>query len=61
MGGSNPVLMAITTDPELVKYIPTIVAQNEEELQRVSSELGRLLGANVHRLANGVVIIKFIC
>lgn len=36
---------------------PVIHANNEEELQTLSSELGRTLGANVFRLANGLVII----
>lgn len=51
------ILTIISTDNIVTNNIPTILAKDEEELQTISSELGSILGANVYRLSNGIVIL----
>ncbi|AZR73135.1 hypothetical protein BBF96_06890 [Anoxybacter fermentans] len=53
------ILAFITTDKELVQFSgkPVLYAKTEEELQKISSELGRILAGNVYRLTNGLVVI----
>ncbi|MCX7711456.1 MAG: hypothetical protein N2484_16570 [Clostridia bacterium] len=54
---NNHILIAVGLNRDLAENVPLILAENEEQLQTISSELGRILEGNVCRLANGLVII----
>lgn len=54
---SKQILIAVSLKKDLTKDLPAIIASSEEELQKVSSELGRILEGDVCRLANGLVVI----
>lgn len=52
-------ILAVTTSPELLlPGTPGIVVKDEQELEKIASELGKMFFADVHRLSNGVVLIK---
>lgn len=53
------ILAIVTIKPEKVQGggCPVICADNEEELQRVSLLVARILGGLVHDLENGVYFI----
>jgi len=58
-GISNYILAIITLDANKVKPggCPVFIVQNQEELERTSILLSRILGGIVHDLENGVYFI----
>lgn len=56
---SAHIIALVTTHKEQVlnSGAPVIWAKNEDELQILASELGKIMKADVHRLANGVVVL----
>ena len=56
---ANQFILAVTSSADLLTPgTPGVIARGETELERIASELGRIFYADVHRLSNGVIIIK---
>jgi len=56
---TRSILAIITIDESLIKDggIPTLVAKDKEEQEKLASEIARVLGGNVYGLVNGVIIV----
>ena len=56
---TRSILAMVTLDEKLIidAGIPTLLAKDKEEQEKIASELGRVLGGNVYGLANGVILI----
>lgn len=58
-GQGQQLILVVTTDASRVTPgTPAIVVGDEDELERVASELGKIFYADVNRLSNGVVVVK---
>ncbi|MGI6777706.1 MAG: capping complex subunit for YIEGIA [Acetivibrionales bacterium] len=51
------ILVAICMDKSLIEGTPLIITKDENELQKISTELARIFEGDVYRLSNGVIII----
>lgn len=52
-------ILAVIGDPsQVTSGTPGVIVQNEEQREVIASELGRIFFADVHRLSNGIIIIK---
>ena len=56
---TRSILAIVTVNKDIVLDggIPTFLAKDKEEQEKISSELGRTLGGNIYGLSNGVIII----
>ncbi|MDK2823567.1 MAG: hypothetical protein PWQ67_2435 [Clostridia bacterium] len=59
MNEFKKVIGIVTIDKDIIlkSGAPVILVKNEDELQKISSELGKILAGNVYRLSNGLVLI----
>ncbi len=59
MSTAGTFILAVTNSPDSVTPgTPAIVVSDEDQLEKIASELGRIFFGDVHRLSNGVMIIK---
>ncbi|MFZ5989979.1 MAG: capping complex subunit for YIEGIA [Bacillota bacterium] len=49
--------VCLSINSDFIKGIPTIIASSEDELEKVSSELGKILQGKVFKLSNGIILI----
>lgn len=49
--------VCLNKNKDLINNIPVILVENESELEKISSEVGKILEGRVYRLSNGLVII----
>ena len=56
---TRSILAIVTLDEKLVANsgVATFTAQDEESQEKIASELGRVLGGNIYKLSNGVIIV----
>lgn len=56
---TKSILAIVTLDEKLVANsgVATFTAQDKESQEKIASELGRVLGGNIYKLSNGVIII----
>lgn len=58
-GKDQDLILAVIGDPaQVTSGTPAVVVQDEQQREVIASELGRIFFADVHRLSNGVIIIK---
>ncbi|MGF7060722.1 capping complex subunit for YIEGIA [Brassicibacter mesophilus] len=56
---TRSILAMITIDKDSIvdAGVPTILAKDEIEQEKIASELGRVLGGNVYGLTNGIIVV----
>ena len=50
-------MITIDKDSIVDAGVPTILAKDEVEQEKIASELGRVLGGNVYGLTNGIIVV----
>ncbi|KAJ51014.1 hypothetical protein BD780_002560 [Clostridium tetanomorphum] len=56
---TRSILAIVIIDKNLILDggVPTFIAENEKEQEKIASELGKVLGGNIYGLSNGIIII----
>lgn len=56
---TRSILAIVIVDENSIKEanVPTFIAKDEKEQEKLASEIARVLGGNIYGLANGIIII----